>query len=137
MNDFNDSSIPRQTGIRQDRTKNRATPKRGIQRAARHQPYPRLESYRPYSHADMIMTGTGWHQVISHRVLSFPAIKDAIHNLDFSDRTQRAELCWLADDRRTSAELLDHCDVFAERFPDDRRWDAWRRYRRTQTAALS
>lgn len=66
------------------------------------------------------------------------AIKDALEALDFSENpAHRRELIWLADRQRTVDEYERHCDVLAARYPDDRRWNAWRRYRGNEAAGLN
>ena len=86
-------------------------------------------TYRPVTSNTFAAFNRGMRVLVSRRSLNLDALWDATHDPSISLEEARA----IANE--TDIEQLKiWCDTFANRYPDDERWDSWRSYRRFETA---
>ena len=88
---------------------------------------PNRRKYRPVTNATLAAFNRGMRVLVNKRCLDDSALWDATRDLSFDEATAIAS----CDDIE---QLKIWCDTFANRYPNDSRWDGWRSYRRFETA---
>jgi hypothetical protein len=78
--------------------------------------------YRPVSPVMLTAFSAGIRSVPARRCLVDSAVRDAIYQCSHDEA--------LAIAAADESGLKIWCDIFADRYPDDSRWDGWRRYRK-------
>jgi hypothetical protein len=78
--------------------------------------------YRPISPVMLTAFSAGIRSIPARRCLDDSAVRDAIQQCSYDEA--------LAIAAATEHGLKIWCDIFADRYPLDSRWDDWRRYRK-------
>lgn len=82
---------------------------------------------KPVTSATLAAFNRGMKVLVNKRCLDRDALWDATHDLSLDEATKVANCTDIE-------ELKIWCDTFANRYPDDGRWNGWRSYRRFETA---
>jgi hypothetical protein len=102
-----------------DRHKTGPTARRSESIAARR---AGLAGMRPISDVMLVAFSAGIRSLPAKRCLDPSAVRDAVYKCSLDEARAIAAA--------TESGLLIWCDMFADRYPGDSRWDGWRRYRR-------
>jgi hypothetical protein len=78
--------------------------------------------YRPITPVMLAAFSAGIRSIPARRCLDVSAVWDATRQCSYEEAIAIA----VADE----AGLKIWCDIFADRYPDDARWDDWRHYRK-------
>lgn len=96
---------------------------------SKHGPTPKRlrKTYRPVTLNTLAAFNRGLRDVPSRRCLDPNALRDAIGDCGIEEL--RAII-----DCKDVETLKIWTDIFAGRYPDDKRWDAWRNYRKHEAS---